>query len=282
MKVAIVGSNGQLGSDLVRVFSDKHEVVSLNHADIKVEDIDSVNGVLSTIKPDVVINTSAYHNVPLCEQNPDLSFDINGTGALNLSKACNDINARLVHYSTDYVFDGHKKQPYIETDACNPLNVYAVTKLAGENLVLNYANQPYVIRVSGIYGKVPCRAKGGNFITTMLKLAKEKPEVKVVDDEILTPTPTSAIAENTLALISKDAYGLYHMTCEGQCSWYEFAKTIWDVLQLKTPLYPTTVAAFTSPVKRPFYSVLENQKLKQLGINQMPDWKDALVNYLKN
>jgi dTDP-4-dehydrorhamnose reductase len=282
MKVAIVGSNGQLGSDLVRVFSDKHEVVSLNHADIKVEDIDSVNGVLSTIKPDVVINTSAYHNVPLCEQNPDLSFAINGTGALNLSKACNDINARLVHYSTDYVFDGHKKQPYIETDACNPLNVYAVTKLAGENLVLNYANQPYVIRVSGIYGKVPCRAKGGNFITTMLKLAKEKPEVKVVDDEILTPTPTSAIAENTLALISKDAYGLYHMTCEGQCSWYEFAKTIWDVLQLKTPLYPTTVAAFTSPVKRPFYSVLENQKLKQLGINQMPDWKDALVNYLKN
>jgi dTDP-4-dehydrorhamnose reductase len=282
MKVAIVGSNGQLGSDLVRVFSDKHEVVSLNHADIKVEDIDSVNAVLSTIKPDVVINTSAYHNVPLCEQNPDLSFAINGTGALNLSKACNDINARLVHYSTDYVFDGHKKQPYIETDACNPLNVYAVTKLAGENLVLNYANQPYVIRVSGIYGKVPCRAKGGNFITTMLKLAKEKPEVKVVDDEILTPTPTSAIAENTLALISKDAYGLYHMTCEGQCSWYEFAKTIWDVLQLKTPLYPTTVAAFTSPVKRPFYSVLENQKLKQLGINQMPDWKDALVNYLKN
>jgi dTDP-4-dehydrorhamnose reductase len=282
MKVAIIGSNGQLGSDLVRVFSDKHEVVSLNHADIKVEDIDSVNTVLSALQPAAVINTSAYHNVPLCEQNPDLSFAINGTGALNLSKICNDINARLIHYSTDYVFDGNKKQPYVETDSCNPLNVYAVTKLAGENLVLNYANKPYVIRVSGIYGKVPCRAKGGNFITTMLKLAKEKPEVKVVDDEILTPTPTSAIAENTLALISQDAYGLYHMTCEGQCSWYEFAKTIWEVLQLKTPLYPTTVSAFSSPVKRPFYSVLENQKLKQLGINQMPDWKDGLIRYLKN
>jgi len=281
MKVAIVGSNGQLGSDLVRVFSEKHEVVTLNHADIKVEDTDSVNTVLLAIKPAVVINTSAYHNVPLCEQNPDLSFAVNGKGVLNLSKVCNDINARLVHYSTDYVFDGNKKQPYVETDLCNPLNVYGVTKLAGENLVLNYANQPYVIRVSGIYGKVPCRAKGGNFITTMLKLAKEKPEVKVVDDEILTPTPTSAIAENTLALINKDAYGLYHMTCEGQCSWYEFAKTIWEVLQLKTPLYPTTVSAFSSPVKRPFYSVLENQKLKQLGINQMPDWKDGLINYLK-
>jgi dTDP-4-dehydrorhamnose reductase len=281
MKVAIVGSNGQLGSDLVRIFSAQHEVVALNHADIKVEDIDSVKTALSATKPNVVINTSAYHNVPLCEQSPDLSFAINGTGTLNLAKVCNDLNAKLVHYSTDYVFDGNKKQPYVETDACNPLNVYAITKLAGENFVLNYANQPYVIRVSGIYGKVPCRAKGGNFITTMLKLAKEKPEVKVVDDEILTPTPTSAIADNTLALINKDAYGLYHMTCEGQCSWYEFAKTIWEVLQLKTPLHPTTVAAFSSPVKRPFYSVLENQRLKQLGINQMPGWKESLIKYLK-
>src|SRR6185503_9356582 len=143
MKVAIVGSNGQLGSDLVRVFSEKHEVVTLNHADIKVEDPDSVNTVLLAIKPAVVINTSAYHNVPLCEQNPDLSFAVNGKGVLNLSKVCNDINARLVHYSTDYVFDGNKKQPYVETDLCNPLNVYGVTKLAGENLVLNYASQPY-------------------------------------------------------------------------------------------------------------------------------------------
>jgi dTDP-4-dehydrorhamnose reductase len=280
MKVAIIGSNGQLGSDLMEVFSGKHEVVALNHADIEVADIDNVKSVLTAVKPEVVINTSAYHNVPLCEQNTEQAFAINGKGVLNLAKICTDINARFVHYSTDYVFDGSKQKPYVENDYCNPLNVYGVTKLSGEHFALNYASQPYVIRVSGIYGKVPCRAKGGNFVTTMQKLAKEKPEVKVVNDEVLTPTPTKAIAENTLSLITNDAYGVYHMTCEGQCSWYEFAKAIWEILDLKTPLYPASVNDFPLVVKRPFYSVLENAQLKKIGLNQMPDWRAALSNFL--
>jgi len=282
MKVAIIGSNGQLGSDLFEAFSAKHEVVALNHADIEVADIDSVKSVLTTVKPDVVINTSAYHNVPLCEQHPDQAFAINGKGPLNLAKICSETGAVLVHYSTDYVFDGAKKQPYVETDYCNPLNVYGVTKQAGESFALNYTARSFVIRVSGIYGKVPCRAKGGNFVTTMLKLAKEKPEVRVVNDEVLTPTPTTAIAANTLALLSTEAYGLYNMTCEGSCSWYEFAKTIWDTMELKTPLYAASVSDFPLVVKRPFYSVLENNGLKQLGINQMPHWKESLVNFLKS
>jgi dTDP-4-dehydrorhamnose reductase len=281
MKVAIIGSNGQLGSDLMEAFSKKHEVVALNHSDIEVSDIDSVKAVLTTVKPELVINTSAYHNVPLCEQNPDQAFAINGKGVLNIAKISTEIDAKFVHYSTDYVFDGKKQQPYVETDYCNPLNVYGVTKLSGENLALNYSSKPYVIRVSGIYGKVPCRAKGGNFVTTMLKLAQEKPEVRVVNDEVLTPTPTRAIAENTLALVSKDAFGLYNMTSEGQCSWYEFAKTIWETLNLKTPLYAASVKDFPLVVKRPFYSVLENKALKDLGINQMPHWKDALISFLK-
>jgi dTDP-4-dehydrorhamnose reductase len=282
MKVAIIGSNGQLGSDLLEVFSAKHEVVALNHSDIEVVDIDSVKSVLTSVKPDIVLNTSASHNVPLCEQNPDQAFAINGKGALNLAKVCSDIDARLVHYSTDYVFDGSKHKPYIETDYCNPLNVYGITKLSGESAVLNYASRPYVVRVSGIYGKVPCRAKGGNFVSTMQKLAKEKPEVRVVNDEVLTPTPTKAIAENSLSLVENDAYGLYHMTCEGACSWYEFAKAIWDTLGLKTPLFAASVKDFPLVVKRPFYSVLENHNLKKIGINNMPDWKEALVQFLKS
>lgn len=281
MKVAIIGSNGQLGSDLMEVFSAKHEVIALNHSDIEVADIDSVKTVLTSVKPQVVINTSASHNVPLCEQNPDQAFAINGKGPLNLARVCSDIDAKLVHYSTDYVFDGNKQKPYVETDYCNPLNVYGITKLSGEHAVLNYATRPYVVRVSGIYGKVPCRAKGGNFVTTMQKLAKEKPEVKVVNDEVLTPTPTKAIAENTLSLVTTDAYGLFHMTCEGQCSWYEFAKAIWDTLGLKTPLYSASVKDFPLVVKRPFYSVLENHHLNKIGINNMPNWKDALVQFLK-
>ncbi|HEY6900066.1 MAG TPA: NAD(P)-dependent oxidoreductase, partial [Puia sp.] len=194
MKVAVIGANGQLGSDLIRTFSQLHETVSLNHTDIEITDIDKVKSTLSAIKPDLVLNTAAYHNVPVCEQQPDTAFAINGKGALNLARVCSDLDAQLVHYSTDYVFDGSKNQPYAETDRCNPLNVYGITKLSGEHMVLNYASRPVVIRVSGIYGTVPCRAKGGNFITTMKKLAKEKPEVRVVNDEILTPTPTSAIA----------------------------------------------------------------------------------------
>lgn len=281
MKVAIVGGNGQLGSDLAMTFSGQHKVLPLTHADIEISDIDNIAAVLKEGKPDVVINTAAYHNVPLCEKDPAKANAINAIGVLNLARVCADMDIRLVHYSTDYVFDGDKRSPYTEQDPTNPLNVYAVTKLSGENFALNYHSKSYVIRVSGIYGKVPCRAKGGNFITTMLKLATEKEEVRVVNDEVLTPTPTASIAANTLSLLQTDAYGLYHMTCEGETSWYEFAKTIWDTLQLKTPLYPASVNDFPLTVKRPFYSVLANQKLDDSGINRMPHWKEALVHYLK-
>jgi dTDP-4-dehydrorhamnose reductase len=281
MKIAIIGANGQLGTDLTEVLSAEHEVKGLNHADIEITDIDSVKNVISSLKPDIILNTAAYHIVPEAEKFPDKAFLINGTGALNLAKVCQETGTRLVHYSTDYVFDGEKGKPYTEDDRPNPLNVYANTKLSGEYFALNYCDKSYVVRVSGIYGKVPCRAKGGNFITTMVKLAKEKPEVRVVNDEVLTPTPTLEIARSTAALIKKDAYGLYHMSCEGQVSWYEFARTIWDTLKLNTSLYSASVKDFPLVVKRPFYSVLENRNLKSIGIDIMPDWKAGLQQFLK-
>ncbi len=281
MKIAIIGANGQLGTDLTEILSVKHEVTGLNHADIEITDIDSVKNVLSSLKPDIILNTAAYHVVPEAEKFPDKAFQINGTGVLNLARICNDEKIKLVHYSTDYVFDGEKKSPYTEKDTPNPLNVYANTKLSGEYFALNYCDMSYVIRVSGIYGKVPCRAKGGNFVTTMLKLAKEKPEVRVVNDEILTPTPTYHIAKNTEELIGSGAFGLYHMSCEGEVSWYEFAKAIWDTLKLETPLFPASVKDFPLVVKRPFYSVLENQNLKKIGADKMPGWKEGLIEFLK-
>lgn len=281
MKIAVIGANGQLGADLMEQLSQKHEVRGMNHADIEITDIDQTRAALSSLKPQVVINTAAYHVVPQCEQAPDKAFQINGTGTLNLARVCNDIGARFLHYSTDYVFDGKKETPYVEDDYCNPLNVYAATKLSGEHFALNYCDQSYVVRVSGIYGKVPCRAKGGNFITTMLRLAKEKPEVRVVNDEVLTPTPTYEIARNTARLIEQDAFGLYHMTCEGQVSWFQFAQAIWEIMGLETPLYPSSVNDTPLVVKRPFYSVLENRNLKRLAINSMPHWKDALESFLR-
>ena len=282
MNVAVIGSNGQLGTDLMDVLSVKHSVTGLNHADIEITEIESVRNALSTIKPAIVLNTAAYHIVPEAEKFPAKAFQINGIGTLNLAKVCQDLKIRLVHYSTDYVFDGKKQKPYTEDDRPNPLSVYANTKLSGEYFALNYCDHSYVIRVSGIYGKIPCRAKGGNFITTMIKLANEKPEVRVVNDEILTPTPTYHIAKNTAALIDTDAFGLYHMSCEGEVSWYEFAKVIWETLQLKTPLYAASVRDFPLVVKRPFYSVLENKNLNKLGINEMPEWKEALIQFLKS
>ena len=281
MKIAVIGANGQLGTDLMEVLAANHDVIGLNHSDVEITDIDSVKRVLSAITPDLVLNTAAYHIVPEAEKFPDKAFTTNGAAVLSLAKISHDLNIRFLHYSTDYVFDGKKQQPYTEDDSPGPLNVYATTKLAGEYFALNYSDKSYVVRVSGIYGKVPCRAKGGNFITTMVKLAKEKPEVRVVNDEILTPTPTYWIAKNTEALIKTDKYGLYHMSCEGEVSWYEFAKVIWDTLGLKTPLYAASVNDFPLVVKRPFYSVLENKNLNKIGINMMPEWKNSLKDFLK-
>jgi dTDP-4-dehydrorhamnose reductase len=283
MKVAVIGANGQLGSDLLREFSVRgHEVVSLTHEDIQVEDVDSVARTLRSIKPDVVLNTAAYHNVPRCEENALKSFDVNSLGALHLARISDDLGAAVVYYSTDYVFDGSKRAPYLETDSPNPLNIYASTKLVGEYYTLNHARKGYVMRVSGLYGKNPCRAKGGNFVTTMIKLARERPEVKVVCDEILTPTPTSEIASRTLDIVQSEALGLFHLTSEGECSWYEFAQVIFATLNLSTPLFSCSAQDFPSTLRRPSYAVLENARLKELGLRDMPHWRDALISFLES
>ena len=280
-KISVIGADGQLGTDLVQVFSQAHDVASLTIQDIHIENIDEVRDVLSGIKPDVILNTAAYHRVPDCESHQSLAFQVNAIGAQNVAKVAQDLGAVNVYYSTDYVFDGMKGSPYLETDTPNPQSVYAISKLAGEYFTRHYCDKHFVARVSGIYGKVPSLIKGSNFVTTMLRLAKEKSEVRVVDDEVLTPTPTEEIALNSVDLIRIDHYGIYHMTSEGACSWYEFASTIWSTLELKTPLYPAKVADFPMVVKRPTYSVLENANLKKLGINRMSDWKDGLIRFLK-
>ncbi|MFQ5864098.1 MAG: dTDP-4-dehydrorhamnose reductase [bacterium] len=281
MKVAVIGANGQLGTEICEIFSQNCIVIPLIHKDIEISDIDNVKKTLEAVKPQVVINTAAYHNVPKCEENPIHSFRINALGALNLSKVSNDLDFILVHFSTDYVFDGQKKSPYIEDDEPNPLNIYGLTKLNGENLITNNCNKYFIIRVSGLYGRVPCRAKGGNFITTMIKASKEKPVVKVVNDEILTPTSVIEISKNAYSLIQTEAYGLYHMTCQGECSWYEFAKVIFETLELETPLQPCSVSDFPMAFERPRYSVLDNRNLKAINKDDMTFWKDALVNFLK-
>jgi dTDP-4-dehydrorhamnose reductase len=280
--VAVIGANGQLGSDLAEHWgANGYAVVPLNEDVIKVEDVDSVRSALTSARASVVLNTAAFHNVPICEKDPEQSFKVNSMGALNVAQVAGDLGMTNVYISTDYVFDGAKAAPYLEDDAPNPLNVYASTKLLGEYYTLNYCPAGYVLRVSGIYGKVPCRAKGGNFITTMVRLAKEKPEVRVVTDEVLTPTATSVIAEASRTIVERGVHGLYHATCEGSCSWFEFAQVIFETLQLSTPLRPASVNDFPLTVRRPFYSVLENALMKRQLLPTLPHWREALVKFLQ-
>ena len=279
-RIVVLGSTGQLGSDLVDAFAQS-DVRGLAHEDLEIGDPEAVRDVLGRLRPEVVVNAAAFHNVPRCETEPERAFALNAIAPGNLARTCRDLGARLVHVSTDYVFDGTKQAPYVETDRPNPLNVYASSKLAGEYAVLNAGGNHQVIRSSGLYGVRPCRAKGGNFIDTMFKLARERDEVRVVDDEVLTPTFTADLASQIRVLALEGPPGLYHATNQGQCSWYQFARLIFDLGNLKTPLHPTTVKEFASPVRRPFYSVLDNAALRASGLDRMRDWRDALTDYMQ-
>jgi len=282
MKTVVIGANGQLGSDCVLAFERAgHEVVGLTHQDIEITDAGSAEQILARHAPAVVINTAAFHNVEKCEVEPQRAFAVNALGPRNLARLANELGYLLIHISTDYVFDGAKNAPYLETDAPRPLNIYGNTKLAGEYFVLAMAHRFFVVRVSAIYGTHPCRAKGGNnFVKLMLKLARDRGEVKVVDDEFVSPTYTPDVANQLLALVPCDAYGTVHATANGSCSWYEFAEAIFRLAGTKVNLRRAMPGEFASKVARPKYSVLENAVLKQQGIDQMPDWKSSLKQYL--
>jgi dTDP-4-dehydrorhamnose reductase len=282
MKTAVIGANGQLGSDIVNEFrANGDDVVELNHSKIEVSDINSVTKILKNITPDLVINTAAMHNVEKCELDPALSFAVNGIGARNLAMVCNETNSALIHISTDYVFDGAKKAPYVESDKTSPLNVYGNTKVSGESFIVSIAKRYFIVRTSGVYGHNPCRAKGGlNFVELMLKLSKEKDELKVVNDEILTPCSTKEISRQLFKLSRSNAYGLYHATAEGSCSWYGFAKKIFELTNTNIKLNIAGPDEFPMKVPRPKYSVLENANLKKTGLNIFKDWDEALKEYL--
>jgi dTDP-4-dehydrorhamnose reductase len=277
--VVVIGATGQLGSDCVEAFAGER-VRGLSHDDLDIGDDAAVGRVLGALRPDVVVNTAAFHNVPRCETEVERAYALNAVAPRRLARVCAELGARLVHVSTDYVFDGAKQVPYVETDRPMPLNVYGVSKLAGEYEVLASPGPHQVVRSSGLYGVRPCRAKGGNFIDTMYRVAAQQPEVKVVNDEVLTPTFTADLAAQIRVLALEGPAGLYHATNQGSCSWYEFARAIFDLGGLRTPLRPTSVQEMAAPVRRPFYSVLENAALAAAGLDRMRPWREALADYM--
>jgi len=282
VKIAVIGANGQLGTDLVRAFeSNGDEVSALSHADVEIADSDSVRTALQGIRPEAVVNTSAMHHVERCEENPEAAFRVNAIGARNLAETTADIGAVLIHVSTDYVFDGQKRQPYIEQDFPRPLNVYGNSKLAGEYFAGTLNPKHYVVRTSALFGKNPCRAKGGlNFVELMLKLARERGKVRVVDSEIVSPTATADLAKQIVVLTRSDNYGLCHATAEDSCSWYEFAKEIFQITGTKVQLDVAGPNEFPAKVPRPTYSVLENRALKASSLNCFRTWREGLRDYL--
>lgn len=271
-----------MGTDVIRAFADNgDQVFALTHDDVEIANKASVSNKLHELQPDIVVNTAAMHHVENCESDPDKAFVINGLGARNTALAAREIGSVLMHISTDYVFDGNKCSPYDEGDPPRPLGVYGTTKLAGEYFVRSTISKHFVLRTSAIYGKNPCRAKGGlNFIQLMLKLAKERGEVHVVDNEFVTPTSTLELARQMVVLSRCEAYGLYHATAEGGCSWLEFAREIFALTRTPVSLKVAGPNEFPAKVPRPRFSVLENRRLKNLGLNTFKVWQDGVREYL--
>jgi dTDP-4-dehydrorhamnose reductase len=279
MRIAILGANGQLGSDLIRAFPD-WDVFPFTRESFEVTDHEETRAGLKDARPNIIVNTTAYHRVDDCEVRADLAYGVNVLAVLNLVRIANDLEASLVHFSTDYVFDGKSQTPYVESSPAFPLSVYGNSKLAGEYIVRTTAKRFFLVRTCGLYSHVGSRGKGGNFVETMLKKARNGESIKVVNDQVLTPTSTATLARQVAELLTTNHYGLYHITNEGACTWYEFARTIFELSGLKADLSPTTSDLYKTPALRPRYSVLENARLKELGLNRMPHWRDALAEYL--
>lgn len=283
IKIALIGVEGQLGTDINSYFKKQGmEIAGLvGLKDIDVCDFKMSESVLKKIGPDIIINTAAFHEVDLCEDEALSAFKVNVIGVKNLSLICRDLGIPLVHFSTDYVFDGKKNSPYVESDCARPLSMYGISKLAGEHAVQYILDKYYIARLSGLYGHAGCVGKGStNFVEMIIKMAEEKKEIRVVNDQILTPTSTVDVAEKLFGLIQTGKYGIYHMTNTGFCSWYEFAREISRLMKLDTRITPITSEQFGAKAKRPHYSVLDNFNLRKIGLDDLRNWKEALENYI--
>ena len=276
MKVAVIGSTGQLGTDLVKAFRGGHEVIALTHRDIEVENPDSCR-VLEEHEPDAVVNTAAFHRTEDCELYPERAFLVNAVGAKNVAEVCSRIGAVCVYISTDYVFDGCKGAPYDEEDVPNPINAYGVSKLAGELFTRNYCEHSYVVRLASLFGVAGASGKGGNFVETVIGKARRGEELRVVDDVVMSPTYTRDAASAIRSLLESGAeYGVYHATNDGYCSWFEFTKAIFEILGVSASIKPISSSDFASRARRPRFSALTSVK----GV-KLRGWRDALKEYLK-
>jgi dTDP-4-dehydrorhamnose reductase len=277
----IIGADGQLGTDLCKVIP-KEEQVALTVKDLDITSRERTLKLIQEHSPQTVINTAGYHRVDDCEDHEAEAFAVNTIGVKHIAEACHAADAALVYISTDYVFNGDKKAPYIESDPPDPQSVYGISKLAGEQAVKYLLKKYFIVRTTGLYGAAGCLGKGGgNFVENMIKRAKSQPELKVVNDEVLSPTYTLDLARKIYELVQSKNYGLYHIVNHGECSWYDFTVKIFELLGEKIKVHPISASGFKAKAKRPHYSVLLNSRLADLGMDDLRDWRQALRAYLE-
>jgi dTDP-4-dehydrorhamnose reductase len=281
MRYVILGAAGQLGRDLGPRLPG--EVIPLNRQLADLTFPQTLRTALTELHPDVVLNCAAYNFVDRAETEPEVAFAVNAWGVRNLALVCRDLDIMLVHFSTDYVFglDSARTTPYAEDDLPGPLGVYGLSKLAGEYLVRALVPRHFVIRTCGLYGVWGSGGKGGNFVETMLRLAQQGKPLRVVADQVCTPSYTIDVATSAAALIQTKQHGLYHLTSAGSCSWYELARTIFEKAGVKANLSPTTTREYGSPARRPGYSVLANDGCSRAGVPLPRHWQEALLAYLE-
>ena len=274
MRILVTGANGQLGREIARQ-GHEHELVLTDVDTLDITDGKSVMNFFRDIKPQAVIHCAAYTNVDGAESAADGAFRVNVIGAQNMAAGCLETGARMVYVSTDYVFDGQTNALYREFDVVNPQTVYGRTKWQGEEMVRQILGRHFIVRTAWLYGD------GNNFVRTMLRLANEQDSLRVVSDQVGTPTSTVDLSWTIFRLLASDAFGTYHATCQGQCSWYEFACEIFRQAGKSVGVVPVTTAEFVRPAKRPAYSVLDNHMLRMTVGDPMREWTEALRDYLR-
>lgn len=277
MKLLVTGAAGMLGHALVGQLQSCHEVVGVDIQEADLRDAAAARQLLEAHKPEVAIHAAAYTNVDDCETNPSLAWGVNAHATLHVAQACRAVGATMVYISTDYVFDGSKKDPYSEDDAPNPINVYGQTKLRGEQHVQETLDRYLILRTSWLYGP-----HGKNFVDTIRRLSLERNELRVVDDQRGSPTYTAHMAAAISKLVEKQQYGLMHLTGSGQCTWFEFSQHIVHLCgRDHVRVSPISSAEAGRPAKRPTNSVLKNARFAQAGFSPLASWQDALTEYLQ-
>jgi dTDP-4-dehydrorhamnose reductase len=281
-KVSIFGGGGQLGVELCGEFERRQWLVKrFDRQSLDITNAPDVEKAIAEADPQLVINAAAYNQVDIAENEPLAAYQANALAVRNIAMACRQTDVQLVHYSTDYVFDGTKGSPYVEADPPHPLGAYAVSKLAGELYAQAYLAQPLIIRTSGVFGPAGMFTPRGNFVELMLRLAREKKPIRVVQDHVASPAYAPALASRTADLVEKRLSGLFHMGGGEAISWYGYAKLIFELAGLSPSLQPTDEREYRTAARRPKYSALSNGKLEAVGIASMPPFREAVKDYLE-